>query len=276
MKVAHAASIFLVTSAGCDVPPDVLYVGASFADATIEAGAIDGSPPSMIDGKVPVEAKGPDRMEAGVLDAVCTPAVAFENDEPDAGGRVFTDNVKNPTSFVQTLTRAVCPILYRLPSEPTPVTRITLLLAAVAPPTLGGTSGGTANDATITLNTPFLASYANTHTADETLYQITGLTAHLVSSLYQHTGAPLGVQSGVNDFVRYRLGYIPDSNRRKGGNWDDGYQTTAFFYVYLDDRYPDFVYKLNLIIGTAYSVNAFQVLTGKDVLTLWNEYQGSF
>jgi hypothetical protein len=149
---------------------------------------------------------------------------------------------------------------------------MTLAVGMVTLPGAGGVSSGT----TITLNGAFLVSYANAHTADETLYQIAGLTAHLVSSLYQHTGAPFGVQSGVNDFVRYRLGYIPDSNRRKGGNWDDGYQTTSFFYVYIDDRYPDFVYKLNLIIGTGYSVNAFSVLTGKDVITLWNEYQASF
>ena len=45
--------------------------------------------------------------------------------------------------------------------------------------------------------------------------------------------------------------------------------------AYIDDLYPNFVYRLNLVNGTGYSVTAFPLFTGKDVLTLWSDYQAT-
>jgi hypothetical protein len=263
-------------SAGCGAASDVLYVGSALGEAgPPEAGVPveTGSPPPIDSGgtaDVPtsIDAPGP-----GPFDAVCTPAVDFQNLDPAGGGKVFTDNVKNATDFVQTLARKVCSILYRSPPEVPPIARITLVIQPIAniSPTIGGTaSGNTAN-----FNSNYFVAFANSHTPDDVLYELSGIGAHLISFMYERGPAPTGVLSGINDFVRYRAGYTRDSLRRKGGNWDDGYMTTGFFFAYLDDEYPNFVYRLNLVDGTGYNVTAFQVFTGKDVLTLWNEYQGT-
>jgi hypothetical protein len=215
-----------------------------------------------------------DATDAGtVFDPVCTPAVDFQNLDPQGGGKVFLDNFKSPSDYVAGLTRRVCAILYRSPVEVPPIAKVTVVVQPISnvPPNITGTANGNS----MTINSNFFVPFANTHTADETSYELSGMGAHLFSYMYEHGPAPAGVTSGVNDFVRYRLGYIRESRRAKGGAWDDGYTTTGFFFAYLDDQYPNFVYKLNLVMGTGYSVTAFQVFTGKDVSTLWNEYQAT-
>jgi hypothetical protein len=268
-------ALFLALSAftaGCGAASDVLYVGSALGEAgPAEAGVpVDmGSPPVDSGGTADVptstDAPGP-----GPFDAVCTPAVDFQNLDPAGGGKVFTDNVKNATDFVQTLARKVCSILYRSPPEVPPIGRITLIIQPVTniPPNAGGSASGN----TATFNSYYFVSFANSHTPDEVLYELSGIGAHLISYMYERGPAPAGVLSGINDFVRYRAGYTHDSLRRKG---DDGYMTTGFFFAYLDDEYPNFVYRLNLVDGTGYNVTAFQVFTGMDVLTLWTQYQGT-
>jgi hypothetical protein len=274
--LAKAALVLATISTGCGAPSDVLYVGSALADAALEAAPPEsGGPPetgtpvdvvSSVDATDSADAAGP-------FDAVCTPAVEFQNLDPAGGGKVFTDNVKNPIEFVQGLARKVCAVLYRSPPEVPDIPKITLIIQPIAniPPNITGTAAGN----TATFNSNFFVPFAMSHTPDDILFELNGLGAHLFSFMYERGPAPPGVLSGVNDFVRYRVGFLRDSNRRKGGNWDDGYQTTGFFFAYVDDAYPNFVYRLNLVDGTGYNVTAFQVFTGKDVLTLWNEYQAT-
>jgi hypothetical protein len=271
-SLAVPALVFAPLLAACGPASEMLYVGSALG----EAGSLDAA--GLPETGAPLDSSGAvdatDAADAaGPFDTVCTPAVDFQNLDPAGGGRVFTDNVKSPTDFVQTMTRKVCAILYRSVPEVPNIPRVTLIvqpLANVSPSITGSVTGNTA-----TINSNFFVPYANSHTADDTLFELSGVTAHLLSFMYERGPAPAGVLSGVNDFVRYRLGFLRDTARKKGGNWDDGYQTTAFFFVYLDDAYPNFVYRLNLVNGTGYSVTAFQVFTGKDVATLWAEYQAT-
>jgi hypothetical protein len=277
--LATAALVLASFSTGCGAASDVLYVGSTLAEAgpPPETGGGGGGPPET--GPPPMEAAidsadATDAADAaGPFDSICVPAVDFQNLDPAGGGKVFTDNVKNPTDFVQSLARRVCAQLYRSAPEIPDIPKITLIIQPIA--NIPSNITGSANGNTATFNSNFFVPFAMTHTPDDILYELSGLGAHLISFMYERGPAPAGVLSGVNDFVRYRLGYLRDSNRRKGGNWDDGYQTTGFFFAYLDDHYPNFVYRLNLVNGTSYNVNAFIVFTGQDVLTLWNEYQAT-
>ncbi|KAL3675429.1 hypothetical protein R1sor_025377 [Riccia sorocarpa] len=107
--------------------------------------------------------------------------------------------------------------------------------------------------------------------------EITGVLYHEETHVLQNSnGAPSGVIEGVADFIRLRAGYAV-WERRQGGKWDDGYSTTAFFFDWIDStQTDDFVNKLNQKLGiTPWNVNFFVDLTGKDVDTLWQEYQNS-
>ena len=228
---------FIATCAilsGCSSSADVLYVGAP-------------PPPPF--------------------DAVCSPDAAIQNDDP-AGGKFFVDSVPNSPTFVHDLTRQVCGLLYREPSEVPEVAKVTIALQVL-------TIDSYVNGTTAYFNTLFIQNYLTTHSASDTRYELFGILVHYLSHMYQHTQAPIEVISGINDFVRYRTGYLRLTIRQKGGMWTDGFHTTGFFFDYIERQSPGFIYKLNQRIATAYDVSIFQTLTGKDVLTLWNEYQAS-
>ncbi len=219
---------------GCSSSPDVLYVGAP--------------PPAP-------------------FDAACAPDAAFQNLDP-VGGKFFVDSVPNPSTFVQDLTRQVCALLYRAPSEVPAVAKVTITIDFL---TMDSYVTGT----TTYFNTLFIQNYLATHSASDTRYELIGILVHYLSHMYQHTNAPIEIISGMNDFVRYRTGYMRQTTRQKGGMWTDGFHTTGFFFDYIERQSPGFVYELNQRIATGYDVSIFQALTGKDVLTLWNEYQAS-
>ena len=85
---------------------------------------------------------------------------------------------------------------------------------------------------------------------------------------------------GVADFVRHSAGFLPDTQRMAGGAYNDGSTTTAFFLIWLDAHYPDFVYELNLSLnpndGVTWTPQAFLDITGQNVNDLWTAYQASF
>ena len=80
------------------------------------------------------------------------------------------------------------------------------------------------------------------------------------------------------DAVRARNGYFPLSNRRIGGHWLDGYQTTGFFLEWLTSKDDDFIRKFN---RTALDVipwsfdRAIKEVLGQEysIDELWDEYQ---
>jgi hypothetical protein len=231
----------LLVPAGCGSGNDVLYVGAAR--------------PSSLEG-------------------ACTPDVEVQILEP-ASGRIFSEMASDPRAFVQELTKKICPILYRSADEVPGVPKITLVFAQTL--SSPGTNAQT-DHLTTTVSGPFLTAYASNHTVAQTQYELTGLLVDHFSSIYQRYGiaTPIQVRQGVNEFVRYRVGYLPLAARTKGGNWNDGSQTTGFFFDYLDRRFTDFVYRLNGAIGYRYDVALFEDMTHENVEQLWVEYQASF
>ncbi len=250
-RLTPALVATLLVGAGCSSKTDVLFVGAWLAPEGGDAPTFDGG---------------------GLFDSVCTPAVEVQNMDPTGGGKVFTDDVPDPVAVAHELTHSICSILFRKTPEVPVISKITIVIV----PLIGISADILVSTATVRLNSSYLQTFASSHTASETTYEIDGLLVYTMSLFYQDLAAPAGVVQGVADFVRYRAGYWTESARSPGGNWDDGFQTTAFFFDYVDKQSPSFVYRLNQAIGTGYSVDLFVTLTGKDVITLWNEYQATF
>jgi hypothetical protein len=61
------------------------------------------------------------------------------------------------------------------------------------------------------------------------------------------------------------------------GDWRRGYSTMAYFLMWLEQRYPDFVYKLLMSAATKERIGTqvFRRITGKPIEQLWQEYQAS-
>ncbi len=120
------------------------------------------------------------------------------------------------------------------------------------------------------------------------LYETRGVLFHELTHGYQLEPQGIGgyVQGtefwayieGMADAVRYQNGFFPVSNRKAGGHWMDGYQTTGFFLQWLTCKDPDFLRKFNRstceIIPWSFD-KAMKHIFGESqgVEALWNEYQ---
>ncbi|KAG6553047.1 hypothetical protein Mapa_005384 [Marchantia paleacea] len=114
--------------------------------------------------------------------------------------------------------------------------------------------------------------------------EITGIMYHEMTHVFQNTDGDnlhdvylRGVVEGIADFIRLRAGY-QSWKRQRGGNWYDGYSTTAFFFDWIDKtQISSFVNRLNHKMGqtSSWTNDFFLQITKRDVETLWQEYQKS-
>lgn len=77
------------------------------------------------------------------------------------------------------------------------------------------------------------------------------------------------------DYVRLRAELAPPHWRKSGGDdWDAGYDRTAYFLAWLEDRYGDgTVQELNArMLGVEYDERIFKRTTGRPVRKLWRIY----
>ena len=111
---------------------------------------------------------------------------------------------------------------------------------------------------------------------------------HVLDHLF---GKPGGVIEGYANLIAFRTGYLPASQKKKGGHWTDGYRTAAFFLKWLDDtymvrprpqRFTDVMQvqaRAQASAGTNPNWFAPWVLSqtgGKTLDQLWVQYQASF
>lgn len=116
--------------------------------------------------------------------------------------------------------------------------------------------------------------------------ECTGVITHEMVHCYQHNGlgtAPGGLIEGIADYVRLKAGLAPPHWKRgkedSGEKWDEGYQKTAFFLEWLEDKFgKGSISKLNARLdGQTYNEEKFwKGLFGSCVDDLWLDYQKSF
>jgi hypothetical protein len=125
----------------------------------------------------------------------------------------------------------------------------------------------------------FSAGYIADIPADRLAEEIRGVLTHELVHCLQYNGSgtcPGGLIEGIADWVRLRCRLSPPHWRREpDGDWDRGYQHTAYFLDYLEDRFGD---------GTVRSLNEklrveryrekpfWTELLGRPVSQLWGDY----
>lgn len=90
--------------------------------------------------------------------------------------------------------------------------------------------------------------------------------------------APGGLTEGIADYIRLSAKLAPSHWKdKKTGDWDAGYDTTAYFLQWIERENPNFVRKLNLSIGmSGWDVQVFAQVTGKSVEELWELYSKAY
>lgn len=115
--------------------------------------------------------------------------------------------------------------------------------------------------------------------------EITGVLYHESTHVWQNINGDYGsdqffrgVIEGIADWIRLKSGF-PSAGwqpRARGGNWYDGYTTTAYFLDWIDStQKPNFVNELNQKMADPWSNDFFLQLVGRGVDELWQDYQNS-
>lgn len=220
------------------------------------------------------------------LDTVCTPNVVIQREGAGPNGAIFTDAIQDPVALVQETGYRVCRTLYHNASEVRAVKKITLILRD--DPTVAANTTADSNDTIIVMSTAYLAKFKTA--GGNVSREIEGILNHEMTHVYQNDDKAPGegmyarlsnVTEGIADFVRIRNGFTPQgSEPSKSGTWDDeGYWKPAWFLLYIDNKYPGFIYRLNQSMiagdGKSWTPQSFQDITGKTVEQLWDEYVAS-
>ena len=208
-----------------------------------------------------------------------------DEDRVSKGAVIFNRLIVNQDSIFKSRILAVCRILYHNSSEVAPKT---VFIFSLRNTSGVAATGGDSGKIDMFLNSQYVESFYNNNGSNDqkTYDEICGIFTHELTHAYQNSPSDAGGYSdgtehfscieGVADVVRTKAGLNAFSFRRSGGNWCDGYKTTAFFLDWLSAKDPDFVYKFNQSVSTIkqWSWNKATIqLMGKPVSELWDEYQ---
>lgn len=215
------------------------------------------------------------------------PEIDFVNKAPETEGwNIYNRLIPSPENLIKESVLGVVKTLYWSTMDSIPAIRkINYTLEDVRG--ISAKSGGVP-EINIFYSTRWIEQSAKNGGDDKVLYETEGVLFHELVHGFQLEPKGIGSYAtnrtffafieGMADAVRAHNGYFPASNRKPGGNWMDGYQTTGFFLEWLTTKDKDFLRKFNKsaleVIPWSFDDAIKHVLGEKNsVEGLWNEYQ---
>ena len=196
------------------------------------------------------------------------------------GARIFFKTT-NPVAVLSDAVRTVLQTLYNSSEgqKTIPGTRsVTLILRSMDG--VAYTQGSDIDDDHKEIH--FSLDYIANHASDTSKRQqdeIAGVLVHEMVHAWQWNAlgtAPGGLIEGIADFVRLRAALSPPHWKKEaGGDWDAGYQHTAYFLEWMEGKFGDgCVMRINETLRTKkYEEECFwKGLFGQTVANLWMEY----
>ncbi|KAG6555537.1 hypothetical protein Mapa_002772 [Marchantia paleacea] len=129
----------------------------------------------------------------------------------------------------------------------------------------------------------YLNGLAPANDGEKLKFELQGLMYHELSHIWQNNLGDYntdmyfrGVIEGIATWMELVAGYGV-ADRKSGGNWYDGYDTTAHFLKWIEDnKVAGFVNQLNKRMGQVqWNNDNFRVISGTDVNVLWADYQAA-
>ena len=205
-----------------------------------------------------------------------------------AGGQRFMmalgGTTEAVTATVQQMGREICRYLYRSADEVRPANEIELIVD----PMYTGIAAKSGNVGKVRVR--FGAGYLAGFTGDVSR-EVKGILYHEMTHIYQHDDKPEGLgpdgwpglaqfYESHADAVRTHMGFSSCGAPNKTGTWDRGaYCARAHWWLYLENKYPDFLYKLNLQMrggdNMVWTPARGATIVNKPFEELWIEYQAA-
>jgi hypothetical protein len=222
------------------------------------------------------------------LDRACTPKFTLKLEDTGPKGQIFLDAMGGSPAgvekTVQQIGRDVCRVLYRNASEVRAANEIELQIRDY-----DGVAGkwGDIGKIGVEISTRHIQNVKNQ--GRDVAEEIKGILYHEMTHMYQHDDKPEGKWSGLANYyeagaeaVRIRYGFAPAGCRPddKGGNWyDKSYCGGGWWWLWVDTKYPDFIYKLNVQMtggdGKAWTPDMATPIAGVSLDDLWKQYQAA-
>lgn len=215
------------------------------------------------------------------------PEINFVNKaEATQGGKIYNEIVPEPKKLINNSILGVLKTLYWSPADSIPkIEKINYTVEDIDG--ISAKSGGVP-EISIFYSSRWVEKASEKGGSKSVLYETEGVLYHELVHGFQLE--PQGIGSygtnktffafieGMADAVRAHNGYFPATNRKPGGNWMDGYQTTGFFLDWLTTKDADFLRKFNRstleVIPWSFD-GAIKHVLGKQysIDGLWEEYQ---
>lgn len=240
------------------------------ADSAIDDASLDAAAP--LDAGSDADAL----PDADAFTDACSPEVTVDNLTADGNGALFDQAFPAPEEALVEIAKQVCALLYKEPHEVPASPPIVLVIDDF----FGiGEIGITAPVIYIRLSSLHMQSAAAE--GKDVRAEIEGDLHYLLAIDYElddeNPSAVRWVLEGIAAWTRYRAGYTSLDERRPGGNPIDDPKTAGFFFDWVDRSHPDAIYHLNQSLdpndGIQWSERIFETITGRDLTTLWAEYQ---
>ncbi len=202
------------------------------------------------------------------------------------GGIIYDRIVPKPDELIKESILGVVKTLYWSTSDSIPnITKINYTIEDVK-----GISakGGSVPKISIFYSSRWVEQAAKNGGDAKVLYETKGVLYHELTHGYQLEPQGIGTYGnnktffafieGMADAVRAHNGYFPAENRKPGGHWMNGYQTTGFFLEWLTTKDIDFLRKFNKstleVIPWSFEGAIKHILGDQYTIEgVWNQYQ---
>lgn len=231
------------------------------------------------------QTKGPDTKESTSASKhkqhdFLLPKLRLEIRELDDAGAIDFLTAVNPSTALRSAVQSVLYLLYSHPDDSTtnvPATRSVTLIVRSMPGVAYTTGSELDNDHK---EIHFSTQYIRQISAERKKHEIMGVLTHEMVHCYQYNArgsCPGGLIEGIADWVRLNSDLSPPHWKKEtAGKWDAGYQHTAYFLEYLEDRYgAGTIRKLNEKLRTTHKYDQkkfWTELLGRPVEQLWADY----
>lgn len=214
-----------------------------------------------------------------------SPLIVYQNTD-SSDGPLFEQAVGEAENFLLDLSLEVVRQIYDNYSQVPKIGKINFNVGRFDDLAVAGKSGR-GEELTLRLNSAYLRKYYDDHGQELDILraEMESIFAHELTHIYSpyvdNYSEISAIVEGLANMVSIKLAYRAEHWAQPGGNWQDGYDSTAFFLLYLEKKYSIDLLKLltQEMVNFSSLDDAAAFLKEKlasSLADLWEDYQSNW